>query len=60
MLFWLWHSVPDDVGDALKAAVTPEPGPAGQIGSHRRAATVGAVATGACSPSNLAMKDFIA
>src|SRR4051812_14801975 len=60
MLLRLLHAFPDDVGYALQAAVTPEPGSRCEVGSHWRATAIGAVAAGACRTRDLAMEDLLA
>src|SRR6476620_10317078 len=60
MLFWLWHSAFDSIGDALETAIAPKPCAEREIGANRRADAVGTVTPGTGCPGNLAMKDVLA
>ena len=60
MLLRLRNAILDDVGDALKTAVAPEPRAAREVGADRRADSVSAVTSGAGCSGHLAMKDLLA
>src|SRR6476620_10219770 len=60
MLFGLWHAGFDDIGDALKTSVPPQPCAALKVGADRRADAVGTMTAGTCSTGNLAVEDFLA
>ena len=60
MLLGLRHAVLNGVGDALKAAVAPQPRSARKIGAYWRANAVGAVTPGAGPSGNLSVKDLLA
>ena len=59
MLLWLRHAVSDDIGDALEAAIAPQPRSTSQISAHWGADAVSSVTSGAGRTGNLAMEDLL-
>jgi hypothetical protein len=60
MLLWLRYAVLDDVGDALKASVSPEPSTTRKVSADRRTNSVGTMTAGASASGNLSVKDLFA
>ena len=60
MLLWLRYPAFDDIREALKASIAPEPGTERKISANRRANTACAVTPGAGCPGNFAVKDLLA